>query len=330
MTSEVRINNDITYDLCKWDYMSFSMEPLLFLRTDDLKQVKEDFKDIENIEIYNNDELVAEFNLYDTYSEIFYIENEFIVDEQTYVNCLKVRLKKSDLVTQVQRLDKQINPVIDTDSMGVDEYRDYILKQVADKCQEDIYAGEIILLNDGTSALFTFNQEDQINLKTLYDLMYANPSIEYLPYHSSGNPCKLYTRKDIQTIYTTLILKLTTKTTYCNAINMYAKSLTTKDEICKIVYGMELPEEYALEMNEILTQTMMNIQPLLQSSGSNSEDTGSTEDNNSTETNGNNTNNTEGNTEFENQTIENQTEGTDSNNTSIENTEDTTETIEGE
>lgn len=155
--------------------------------------------------------------------------------------------------------------------MSVDEYRDYILSQISESAQEDIYAGDVIILSDGTSGKFTYKMEDQANLTSsiaIIDKLMAvqeDSSLIQLPYHSSGQSCQFYSPIDIITIYFTLFMRSVKIQTYTNAINVLIKQAATKEEITKFTYGMELPEEAQENVNNIVATSMAVMQKLMES-----------------------------------------------------------------
>lgn len=155
--------------------------------------------------------------------------------------------------------------------MSVDEYRDYILSQISESAQEDIYAGDVITLSDGTSGKFTYKMEDQANLTSsiaIIDKLMAvqeDSSLIQLPYHSSGQSCQFYSPIDIITIYFTLFMRSVKIQTYTNAINVLIKQAATKEEITKFTYGMELPEEAQENVNNIVATSMAVMQKLMES-----------------------------------------------------------------
>lgn len=255
MIFNIKINNEITFNLCEWNYNQYGDNPVFKLQTDDFEEVKNAFTDIELIEVFQDNIKIHEYTIYDTYSSISYLGNVLISEQNIFVPCIEVQIKKANLVNQVQRLEEAINGHIDIDSMTVDEYKNFVLKQISDACTQDIYSGTTVEIN-GVQQNYSFKAEDQINLLQLYLMTKMYPTITAVPYHSDGNTCMFYTAEQIQTIYMTLITKLITITTYANQLNLYANTLETKEELSKLEYGMELPETYAEVVSSIVEQTL--------------------------------------------------------------------------
>ena len=252
MIIKARINGEggKMYKLCEWNTIDFAENPQLRLQTDNLSEVKEVFKNISKIEIFQANTPICEYVIYDTYSSIGYLGNVYVQHENIFADCLEVKLTKSSLAEQVKRIQDMLDENVDIDSMGINEYKDYMLKKINEKCTEDIQAGVTI---DGQ--LFTYKHEDQQNLLQLYLITKMYPQVTHMPYHSSGNACTFYSKEQIQKIYMTLVVRLLRLTTYANQLNLYIKSLTSKEEIQNVYYGMSLPDPYATVVSTIVEQT---------------------------------------------------------------------------
>ena len=113
--------------------------------------------------------------------------------------------------------------------------------------------------------------EDQANLTSsiaIIDKLIAlqeDASLIQLPYHSSGQSCQFYTPVDIITIYFTLFMRSVKIQTYTNAINVLIKQATTKEEITKFTYGMELPKDVQENVDNIVATSMSVMQKLMES-----------------------------------------------------------------
>lgn len=302
MVITAKINDTETVKLCDWNTQMFESDLALKVQSDDFTKIKNLFTDINKIEILIDDKVVATYTAYNTYSEIQYLGNVYVGGEDIFTPALRVILYKTDIAEQVKRLDEKVNPVINFDTMSPDEYKKYKLTQVNEACQEDIYAGDEIEI-DGVPRRFTFKLEDQMNLKNLFDIVSTFPDVQHLPYHVSAQSCEMFSRKDIITVYLTLLIRLTKITTYCNQLNMYIRSLYDKEKIKEITYGMELPEGYLATYNNIIAQSMESMQSLFEKYLGTSSDSEGVENKENTEDIKNSDD-----TETDNTTQENETE----------------------
>lgn len=266
-----KVNGTHEYRLMDWTPQSFKSSPTLRLITSDYQSVKNDFTNIKQLEIYSGENLLATYSVFDTMASSASFNSQYYETENRFVDVIEISLIKNNLSEQVDKLNKQINKVIDIEEMSVDEYRDYILSQISESAQEDIYAGDVITLSDGTSGKFTYKMEDQANLTSsiaIIDKLMAvqeDSSLIQLPYHSSGQSCQFYSPIDIITIYFTLFMRSVKIQTYTNAINVLIKQAATKEEITKFTYGMELPEEAQENVNNIVATSMAVMQKLMES-----------------------------------------------------------------
>ena len=267
----VKVNGTHEYRLMDWTPQSFKSSPTLRLITSDYQSVKNDFTNIKQLEIYSGENLLATYSVFDTMASSASFNSQYYETENRFVDVIEISLIKNNISEQVDKLSKQINKVIDIEEMSVDEYRDYILSQISESAQEDIYAGDVITLSDGTSGKFTYKMEDQANLTSsiaIIDKLMAvqeDSSLIQLPYHSSGQSCQFYSPIDIITIYFTLFMRSVKIQTYTHAINVLIKQAATKEEITKFTYGMELPEEAQENVNNIVATSMAVMQKLMES-----------------------------------------------------------------
>lgn len=266
-----KVNGTHEYRLMDWTPQSFKSSPVLRLITSDYQSVKNDFTNIKQLEIYSGENLLATYSVFDTMASSASFNSQYYEAENRFVDVIEISLIKNNISEQVDKLSKQINKVVDIEEMSVDEYRDYILSQISESAQEDIYAGDVITLSDGTNGKFTYKMEDQANLTSsiaIIDKLMAlqeDASQIQLPYHSSGQSCQFYSPIDIITIYFTLFMRSVKIQTYTNAINVLIKQAVTKEEITKFTYGMELPEEVQENVNNIVATSMAVMQKLMES-----------------------------------------------------------------
>lgn len=252
MIYKIRIDkdNNKVLDLCEWDNIAFESNRTLRIQSNNLGDVQKLLENIVCLEVLQNDTVIATYTVYNTYANISYAHNIYIESLRGNYDCITVELSRINYIEELASIQSQLNKVVDIESMDVDEYRDYILSTVANDCEQEIYEGCEV-----GGHMFTYKVEDQQNLKTLFDTVIMSDQIAGLPYHASGENCRFFTRDEIITIYTTLLMRLIKITTYCNALNMMVQEMTTKEEIERVYYGMELSEEKQAIYDEIISQT---------------------------------------------------------------------------
>lgn len=136
-------------------------------------------------------------------------------------------------------------------------------KQIAlanDTCQALIYKGIDVELSGGTEH-FSLEPNDQTNIDSMFAAMTLGAT-EY-PYHSDGNQCVMYSAADILTLYVAYKSFVTQQTTYCNFLKIWINREPDSTVLADIVYGSELPEDLAAEMQAILAQATAQIQSVV-------------------------------------------------------------------
>ena len=251
MRSYVLVNNQETYTLVKFSAQDFANDPVLYLQTDYLHGVKENFKKITAIQVFQNDISVGLYEIYDTYSDITDCGAQYNEDVNQFVDCLAVRLTKSNLAEQVQSLQDIVNPVIDFNTMSDEEIKTYKKSVLNDTCTAEISKGIQIETDRGTET-FSLEQHDQNNISSLY-----------LPYHSNGNECRMFPAKVIISLYLQMQLKITQETTKCNLLRVQLDGETDRDTIMSYTYNTPLNESYQTQYNEIIANTLEIIQGLI-------------------------------------------------------------------
>lgn len=258
-----RINKESEYELANWNANEFQSSLQLTIKSTDLNQVRQDFYHIEILEVFQENYNVATYTSLDTFSEISYVGAIFDEYTKSFTECVKIQLTKTNIVDQVQRLDEQINPVIDTESMTLDEYKSYKIQILSATVSQCIYSGNSVVLHDGVIESFSFDDHDQIDLIALCHLAMMNPSLE-LPWHSNGNECRFYSGYDIIIIYETLYMKLMKEVTTYNAIHQLILKATSKEEVDKYYYGCTLPEEVQSRVDGMVSKMVATVMEILE------------------------------------------------------------------
>lgn len=248
------INLENRVPLFNWAPSDFKSTGQLHLATDDLAYVRSIFTDLHSILIVDNTEIeVATFTEYDAYSSISYLGRNYSTQLEGFANELVVTLTKIDLISQVQRLDEQINKIIDIDSMSLEEYKTWKINKFSEMGEAIIFGGTDVTLINGVTKNFTYNLEDQSNLlnaifiiQTLGDLTIS------LPYHGHAEPCELYNARDILAVYFTLQFFSTRIQTEVNMKINWVRSCETKEEAMAIEFETPLPEEWAARAQAIM------------------------------------------------------------------------------
>lgn len=113
--------------------------------------------------------------------------------------------------------------------------------------QAAIDAGVNVTLSDGTVEHFTLTDHDQTSLMGLQSQVMAGEQM--IPWHTSDETehCKFYTNADMALITATALAYVTYHVTLFRDLRIYIRSLTTKEEVQAVTYGMNIPEDFQSE-----------------------------------------------------------------------------------
>lgn len=132
------------------------------------------------------------------------------------------------------------------EGLSLEEARAAKYHEIAAACEQTIYAGVDVSTSSGVEH-FALTEKDQINLFGKKMQLLAGE--EKLEYHEDGQPCRYYSAEDMQSIITKAMFCVSYNTTYCNAMNMWIKSITRSSDFDQIQWGVKIPEEF---QNEVL------------------------------------------------------------------------------
>lgn len=86
--------------------------------------------------------------------------------------------------------------------------------------------------------------EEEVTFLIGKQLELSSGSSEFVSYQDSENRCKFYSREDMQLIIQNALQFVSFQTTYRNTLWEWVDECQTKEEVEKITYGCEIPEQY--------------------------------------------------------------------------------------
>lgn len=258
------INSNDRVPLFVWDANSFRGNPELHFATDDLPYIRNLVTEIQSISIIDEtDTEVAHFTEYDSFSAISYLGRNYSSQMGGFANELAVTLIKADLVSQVQRLDEQVNKIVDVEGMTLEDYKAWKIDRFSEMGEQLIFAGTDVTLLNGVTKNFTYDLEDQSNLLNAMFIIQALDDLTItIPYHGHGEPCELYSALDILAVYIALQIFSTTIQTLVNMKINWVRECETKEEVQAIEFDTPLPEEWMDRANSILVPAMEIVNEL--------------------------------------------------------------------
>lgn len=128
---------------------------------------------------------------------------------------------------------------------SIEELKENKKQEINQACSSMIYSGY-----DYNGEHYDLSDEDQINMLAWSSVAQQGSSI---PYHSSGNPCRIYTSEEFLGLVAAITSFKTYNLTYCNLLKQQVDEMTNSEEIKAVVYGTtKLNEKYQEIMNTIL------------------------------------------------------------------------------
>ncbi len=136
------------------------------------------------------------------------------------------------------------------------------LNELRNICNNAIVAGvDVTTSNSGdTTEHFSLDSYDQNNITNMFYSVMAG--VEEYPYHADGKECTTYTKADIVAIYVAAQSMITYHTTYNNMLRVLVNRTADVETLAGITYGMELPQDLAIMMQENIVTAQAQIQKI--------------------------------------------------------------------
>ena len=127
----------------------------------------------------------------------------------------------------------------------IEELKENKKQEINQACSSLIYSGY-----DYNGEHYDLSDEDQINMLAWSSIAQQGSPV---PYHSSGNPCRIYTSVEFLSLVAAITSFKTYNLTYCNLLKQQVDEMTNPEEVKAVVYGTtKLNEKYQEIMNTIL------------------------------------------------------------------------------
>ena len=129
----------------------------------------------------------------------------------------------------------------------LDDLKERKIKDMEDSKQNLIAQGVDVILSDGSVEKFTLAQDDQTKLSVLQKQV--DDGAEQVAWHTSDEDehCKFYSAEDMTRITSTAFSYILWHETYFRDLRIYIRSMESKEDVEKVTYGMDIPEEYQSE-----------------------------------------------------------------------------------
>ena len=118
-------------------------------------------------------------------------------------------------------------------------------EELSKACEATIIAGV-----DVGDAHYSLTIEDQANILAWMAVAQTGKAV---PYHSDGQPCRIYTAEEFMKVANAAVAFKTAQTTYCNLLMRQVEAMTDVDEVKAVKYGVtQLEGEYAEQYQVIM------------------------------------------------------------------------------
>ena len=137
-----------------------------------------------------------------------------------------------------------ISDVVET-SEPINEVISQKKSELSAECEKTIVAGV-----DVGDAHYSLTIEDQANILAWMAVAQTGKAV---PYHSDGQPCRIYTAEEFMEVANAAVAFKTAQTTYCNLLMRQVEAMTDVNEVKAVKYGItQLEGEYAEQYQVIM------------------------------------------------------------------------------
>lgn len=210
------------------------------------------------------------------------LENEaqcFILEDQIYhadwmkaINQQDIEIIDVDIIEITEKEYQELKTIIDDnkeipvpdnlepeEEIIIDEDPDITLQfaktnkiqYMSYLCQQTIYAGCDVEMDDGQSYHFTLTDHDQKLIQGLYLKVVFGQILQQEPdlyYHEDDLLCRYFTANEITKLNNAMEYTIKWNTTYFNSLKNYINHLNSIETVANIEWGIEIPKEYQSEV----------------------------------------------------------------------------------
>lgn len=130
----------------------------------------------------------------------------------------------------------------------LEEIKEQKITEMNAEQQKIIQYGVEVALTDGKTERFTLKDQDQMSLMGLQTL--AAQGVKQIPWHEANNAehCKYYSAEDMGRITGAALSFISYQVTYFRDLRIYINSMSDKESVRSVTYGMYIPQEYQSEV----------------------------------------------------------------------------------
>lgn len=152
-----------------------------------------------------------------------------------------VTIKEINL-EEFSRLKNLLNSkqTISADESALERAKLSVINRLSNICRTNIVSGFTVKLSDGELHNFKLTTEDQLNLMMIEHQL--SMGVETFVYHATNQPCRIFSKADMQAIIQAFKQHTLYHTTYFNAAKHYIKSLLDIEKVNLFTYGDDVTD----------------------------------------------------------------------------------------
>lgn len=182
----------------------------------------------------------------------------FYMSGKLFTGFLKIEFNKDGTeIINATWDDEKYNAYVSSLPSPISTAKKRKCEELSEACGKAINDGGDVNFEDGTILHYAYNIEEQNNISEMILGIFAG--ITNFPYHASNEDCRLYTAKEIVTIYTVLSNLKISQITYQNQLKSYVNTLETVREIESVYYGQALTGVYLERYNNLMAEATVQM-----------------------------------------------------------------------
>lgn len=246
--------NDTTFRLSRWDASTFRNDLTLYIQSTDFDAIKTAFETIISLDIFMQGIPSATYTCFTGFDQISFIGRIFVEGEGKFADTMAVTLTKANIVEEVERISRQLNPVVDPDNMTLAEVKGYYLKRAEADYLDTVTTGTHVELSTGTK-LFSMSPDSQMAIMNLYSVIISSDGgITTVPYDGVN-----YSVDDFMKIYLAMQKFVNANNIRLTIVKELITGATTKDGVAGYSFAMDFDSVASEKYTELYSAAIANL-----------------------------------------------------------------------
>lgn len=126
----------------------------------------------------------------------------------------------------------------DADESALTKNKKNKIVELSEECNRQIISGVSIVLSDDQVHHFKLTLEDQLNILLLENQLTSG--MTSFVYHSTNEPCRIFSKEDMNKIIQSTKSHIQYHTTYFNLLKQYINSIVDAQDLQSVYYGIDV------------------------------------------------------------------------------------------